>query len=213
MVDARSTRHASDLAKGFDVPIIHVNADDPEACVAAVRLAMAYQEKFREDVLIDLVGYRRHGHNEGDEPTYTQPQMYERIRALPTVRERYAATLAERGVVSAEAAKSEAEAAYQRLVEVQQKFKAGMGKAVPAEPIPAERSSGMEVETAVAGGAAQRDQRAAADLASGLHGKSQAQEAAGAAPLGAGSRGRHRLGPRRGSGACPRCWSRGFRSG
>jgi 2-oxoglutarate dehydrogenase E1 component len=150
MVDARSTRHASDLAKGFDVPIIHVNADDPEACVAAVRLAMAYKEKFREDVLIDLVGYRRHGHNEGDEPNYTQPQMYERIRALPTVREIYAASLAERGVVSADAAKSEAEAAYQRLVEVQQNFKAGMGKAVPAEPIPAERSSGMEVETAVA---------------------------------------------------------------
>jgi 2-oxoglutarate dehydrogenase E1 component len=149
MVDARSTRHASDLAKGFDVPIIHVNADDPEACVAAVRLAMAYKEKFREDVLIDLVGYRRHGHNEGDEPNYTQPQMYERIRALPTVREIYAASLAERGVVSADAAKSAAEAAYQRLVDVQQNFKAGMGKAVPAEPAPAERSSGMEVETAV----------------------------------------------------------------
>jgi len=149
MVDARSTRHASDLAKGFDVPIIHVNADDPEACVAAVRLAMAYREKFREDVLIDLVGYRRHGHNEGDEPNYTQPQMYERIRALPTVREIYAASLAERGVVSGDAAKSAAEAAYQRLVDVQQNFKAGMGKAVPAEAAPAERSSGMEVETAV----------------------------------------------------------------
>ena len=74
--DARSTRHASDLAKGFDVPIIHVNADDPEACLSAVRLAMAYRAKFRSDVLIDLVGYRRHGHNEGDEPAYTQPIMY-----------------------------------------------------------------------------------------------------------------------------------------
>ena len=65
MFDSRSTRHASDLAKGFDVPIIHVNADDAEACLSAVRLAMAYREKFHEDVLIDLVGYRRHGHNEG----------------------------------------------------------------------------------------------------------------------------------------------------
>ncbi len=84
--DARSTRHASDLAKGFDIPIIHVNADDPEACLSAVRLAMAYREKFRGDVLIDLVGYRRWGHNEGDEPGYTQPTMYARIRDLATAR-------------------------------------------------------------------------------------------------------------------------------
>ncbi|HEV8600605.1 MAG TPA: 2-oxo acid dehydrogenase subunit E2, partial [Gemmatimonadales bacterium] len=66
MADARSTRHASDLAKGFDIPIIHVNADDAEACLAAVRLAMQYRQEFRRDVLIDLVGYRRWGHNEGD---------------------------------------------------------------------------------------------------------------------------------------------------
>ena len=83
MEDARSTRYASDLAKGFDIPIIHVNADDAEACLAAVRLAMAYRDRFHQDVLIDLVGYRRHGHNEGDEPAYTQPLMYERIKSLP----------------------------------------------------------------------------------------------------------------------------------
>src|SRR5690606_33675948 len=93
--DARSTRHASDLAKGFDIPIIHVNADDPEACLSAVRLAMAFRENFRGDVLIDLVGYRRWGHNEGDEPGYTQPTMYARIKDLPTVRARYAGLLAE----------------------------------------------------------------------------------------------------------------------
>jgi 2-oxoglutarate dehydrogenase E1 component len=149
VVDARSTRHASDLAKGFDVPIIHVNADDAEACMDAVRLAMAYREKFREDVLIDLVGYRRHGHNEGDEPNYTQPKMYERIRALPTVRELYAARLTERGVLGADAAKAEAEAAYQRLVDVQQKFKATTGRAAPTEPPSPDRSSGLEVETAL----------------------------------------------------------------
>ena len=90
MEDARSTRYAIDLAKGFDIPIIHVNADDAEACLSAVRLAMAYRDRFRQDVVIDLVGYRRHGHNEGDEPAYTQPLMYERIRNLPTVRELYA---------------------------------------------------------------------------------------------------------------------------
>ena len=81
--DGRSTRHSSDLAKGFDVPIIHVNADDIEACRTAARLAMAFRERFGRDVLIDLVGYRRWGHNEGDEPAYTQPQMYERIAEHP----------------------------------------------------------------------------------------------------------------------------------
>ena len=66
--DSRSTRYASDLAKGFDVPIIHVNADDVEACIAAIRLAMGFREKFGRDAVIDLIGYRRFGHNETDEP-------------------------------------------------------------------------------------------------------------------------------------------------
>ena len=79
--DARSTRWASDLAKGFDVPIIHVNADDVAACIAAVRLAFAFRQEFGHDVVIDLIGYRRFGHNEADEPAYTQPEMYARIKA------------------------------------------------------------------------------------------------------------------------------------
>ena len=78
--DARSTRWASDLAKGFDVPIIHVNADDVEACIAAVRLAFAFRQEFGHDVLIDLIGYRRFGHNEADEPAYTQPEMSAKIK-------------------------------------------------------------------------------------------------------------------------------------
>ena len=73
--DSRSTRWASDLAKGFDVPIIHVNADDVEACISAVRLAFAFRQEFGHDVMIDLIGYRRFGHNEADEPAYTQPEM------------------------------------------------------------------------------------------------------------------------------------------
>ena len=85
--DARSTTYASDLAKGFEIPVVHVNADDPEACMAAARMAYAYREKFNKDFMIDLVGYRRFGHNEGDEPAYTQPVMYETIRDHPTVRE------------------------------------------------------------------------------------------------------------------------------
>jgi 2-oxoglutarate dehydrogenase E1 component len=150
MVDSRSTRHASDLAKGFDIPIIHVNADDAEACLAAVRLAMAYRERFHEDVLIDLVGYRRHGHNEGDEPAYTQPLMYERIRTLPTVRSRYAALLAERGLLTEAEAEQQYAASYQRLVEIQQAYKSSMGKAVAQEPSrSADRSSGVEPVTAV----------------------------------------------------------------
>ena len=92
----RSTRYSSDLAKGFDMPIIHVNADDPEAAISAVRLALAYRRRFGHDVVIDLVGYRRFGHNEQDEPAYTQPLMVEQIDAHPTVRELYAGSWSRR---------------------------------------------------------------------------------------------------------------------
>jgi 2-oxoglutarate dehydrogenase E1 component len=98
--DSRSTLYASDLAKGFKIPIIHVNADDPEACLAAAQLAFAYRAEFQKDFLIDLIGYRRYGHNEVDEPDFTQPVMYKIVRAHPTVRALYAKTLVERGVVS-----------------------------------------------------------------------------------------------------------------
>ena len=150
MEDARSTRYASDLAKGFDIPIIHVNADDPEASLAAVRLAMAYRDRFNQDMLIDLVGYRRHGHNEGDEPAYTQPVMYERIRALPSVRERYAGALVEAGVLTQEESDREAEQAYQRLVDIQQSFKASTGRSVTKEREVRLGGAGQEVETALA---------------------------------------------------------------
>jgi 2-oxoglutarate dehydrogenase E1 component len=96
-----STLYASGLARGFKIPIVHVNADDPEACVAAARLAFGYRMKFRRDVLIDLVGYRRYGHNEGDEPAFTQPALYKKIAAHPTVRETWAHTLEARGTIAA----------------------------------------------------------------------------------------------------------------
>ncbi len=98
--DSRSTFYASDLAKGYGIPVVHVNADDPEACLASVRLAMAYRARFRDDFVIDLVGYRRHGHNEGDEPFYTQPVLYRTITEHPTVRTLFADTLRGEGVVS-----------------------------------------------------------------------------------------------------------------
>src|SRR5215210_4766257 len=87
--EGRSTPYAADMAKGFNVPIIHVNADDPEACVAAVRLAMAYRERWGRDVVIDLIGYRRFGHNETDEPAYTQPLMAQKIKEHPPVSQLY----------------------------------------------------------------------------------------------------------------------------
>jgi len=150
MEDARSTRYASDLAKGFDIPIIHVNGDDAEACLSAVRLAMAYRDRFHQDVLIDLVGYRRHGHNEGDEPTYTQPVMYERIKALPTTRELYARALVASGTITQEEADRQATEAYQRLVDIQQGFKASMSRGAPSESQHKTVGPGLEVDTALA---------------------------------------------------------------
>ena len=100
--EGRSTRYSSDLAKGFDAPIIHVNADDPEAAISAVRLALAFRRRFCNDVVIDLVGYRRHGHNETDEPAYTQPLMAKKIKAQPSVLQQFSAALAEEGVVERE---------------------------------------------------------------------------------------------------------------
>jgi 2-oxoglutarate dehydrogenase E1 component len=122
--EGRSTRYSSDLAKGFDIPIVHVNADDPEAAVCAIRLAMAYRQEFGHDIVVDLIGYRRFGHNEQDEAAYTQPLMVAQIAAQPTVREKYAAQLVEEGVVSAEQAaavfdevQAELRAAHDRLKE------------------------------------------------------------------------------------------------
>ncbi len=97
--DEYSTSYASGLARGFKIPIIHVNADDPEACVEAARIAIAFRRQFQRDFLIDLIGYRRHGHNEGDEPAFTQPLMYKKIAEQPTVRQIWANTLVERKAI------------------------------------------------------------------------------------------------------------------
>jgi 2-oxoglutarate dehydrogenase E1 component len=147
--DGRSTRYSSDLAKGFDVPIIHVNADDPEAAVAAIRLAMGFRRRFGHDVVIDLVGYRRHGHNEGDEPAYTQPLMAERIKQHPTVREQYAERLVEEGVITQEEADRLAAAVGDSLRLAHEALKASFGApaATPSERTPP--TNGSDVITAV----------------------------------------------------------------
>jgi 2-oxoglutarate dehydrogenase E1 component len=100
--DARSTPYAADMAKGFNIPIVHVNADDVEACSAAVRLAMAFRERWGRDIVIDVIGYRRYGHNETDEPAYTQPAVAAKIKAHPPVSELYAEKLVEAGTVARE---------------------------------------------------------------------------------------------------------------
>ncbi|MEA2763888.1 MAG: 2-oxoglutarate dehydrogenase component [Gemmatimonadaceae bacterium] len=111
-IDGRSTHYASDLAKGFEVPIIHVNADDAESCVHVTRLGIEYRAKFGKDFLIDVVGYRRHGHNETDEPSFTQPELYKRIRSHPSPREVWGSRLVAEGLVTdAEVKKLDADAA------------------------------------------------------------------------------------------------------
>jgi 2-oxoglutarate dehydrogenase E1 component len=104
--ESYSTSYASGLARGFKIPIVHVNADDPAACLEAARLAWEYRARFGLDFLIDLIGYRRYGHNEGDEPAFTQPLMYRAVAAHKTVREGFAEQLAEQGSVSRERADS-----------------------------------------------------------------------------------------------------------
>ena len=121
--DARSTRYASDLAKGFDVPIVHVNADDVDACIAAVHLAVDFRRAFSRDVLIDLIGYRRFGHNEQDEPAYTQPQMAEKIKSHPTVRELFANKLVNQGVLTADQSRAMVDEAGERLGEARRAVK------------------------------------------------------------------------------------------
>ena len=130
--DGRSTRYSSDLAKGFDFPIIHVNADDAEAALSAVRLAMEFRRRFCTDVVIDLVGYRRYGHNEQDEPAYTQPLMAARIAQQPSVREEYAKALVEEGALSQEEVDALSAQVEARLKEAHERLKATFGEAVPA---------------------------------------------------------------------------------
>jgi 2-oxoglutarate decarboxylase len=151
--DARSTTWASDLAKGFDVPIFHVNADDVAACVTAVRLAFAFRQEFGHDVLIDLIGYRRFGHNEADEPAYTQPEMYQVIKKHPPVRELFAKQLIEQQVVSEQQSTEMTDSVWAELTDDHQKLKARIAAAREVEHATGEyqldRTASPEVKTAV----------------------------------------------------------------
>ncbi|MGH7582504.1 MAG: multifunctional oxoglutarate decarboxylase/oxoglutarate dehydrogenase thiamine pyrophosphate-binding subunit/dihydrolipoyllysine-residue succinyltransferase subunit [Gemmatimonadales bacterium] len=148
--EGRSTRYSSDLAKGFDIPIIHVNADDAEASLAAVRLAMAYRMRFHSDVLIDLVGYRRHGHNEGDEASFTQPIMATKIKTHPTLRRLYATTLEQAGILAANEADALAQQLYERLIEIQTAFRAARPEPAIAPAESGHTDAAADFETGVA---------------------------------------------------------------
>jgi 2-oxoglutarate decarboxylase len=152
--DARSTTWASDLAKGFDVPIIHVNADDVAACISAVRLAFAFRQEFGHDVLIDLIGYRRFGHNEADEPAYTQPEMYQVIKKHPSVRELLARQLIDQEVVSEQESTEMTDEVWSVLTDAHQHLKERIAAAKDIEHATGEyqldRTPSPEVRTAVA---------------------------------------------------------------
>ncbi len=143
-----STSYASGLARGFKIPIFHVNADDPEAAIEIARMSAAYRARFKRDTLIDLVGYRRHGHNEGDEPSFTQPAMYKIIASHPTVREIWAKTLEARGVVTADQA---AALVKKHMTTLEQAYQT-VQKNAPAQehyPEPPPRGVARQAKTAV----------------------------------------------------------------
>lgn len=111
--DARSTRYSSDAAKSIKAPVLLVNGDDVEACVSALDISLRYRQEFKQDVVIDMICYRRYGHNEGDEPAFTQPVMYDVIKGHPTLKTIYAARLADENVQTA----AETEAKYQEKID------------------------------------------------------------------------------------------------
>jgi 2-oxoglutarate dehydrogenase E1 component len=147
--EGRSTRYSSDLAKGFDVPIMHVNADHPEACLAAVRLAMAYRDQYHDDVVIDLIGYRRHGHNEGDEPAYTQPRLYATISNHPTAGTSWARRLVDESVVTEEEVREVDDRIAHRLREAQDAVKAEEPPPLDEEDAVVEAAEKQEPGTAL----------------------------------------------------------------
>jgi 2-oxoglutarate dehydrogenase E1 component len=146
--ELRSSLHASDLAVGFEMPVIHVNADDPYACIEAARTAFAYRQKFNKDFVINLIGYRRHGHNEGDEPRFTQPLMYREIDQHPSVRKLWARRLEEQKVIEAGRADQLLQGYMNQLQQESEKLDAekSLFEPVPAAP---PRGAAQKVRTAI----------------------------------------------------------------
>jgi 2-oxoglutarate dehydrogenase E1 component len=147
-VDGRSTHYSSDLAKGFEVPIVHVNAEDANTCIRVIQLGVEYRAKFGKDFLVDLIGYRRHGHNETDEPAFTQPAMYVQIKGHPSPREVWGQRLIEEGVVTADDVKAFDTEFSSKLEQIQSGASASDGeKSTEGEAIhPRDEVSGDSIE-------------------------------------------------------------------
>ncbi|MBC7532758.1 MAG: 2-oxoglutarate dehydrogenase E1 component [Oligoflexus sp.] len=139
--EARSSRYASNMAKIIRAPVFHVNADDPEAVIWVAQLSVAYRQKFNCDIVIDLIGYRRHGHNETDEPTFTQPLMYKKIKAHPTVLTIYSEKLVKEGVFSAEEIQKQSKDFRDMMQDSMEKVRGGLVKIT--QSIPKEFESAM----------------------------------------------------------------------
>ncbi len=146
--ELRSSLHASDLAVGFEMPVIHVNADDPYACIEAARTAFAYRQKFHKDFVINLIGYRRYGHNEGDEPRFTQPVMYQKIDSHPTVRQLWAKRLEEDNVILPGHADEIFQGFMNRLQQENEKLDAEKSLFEPVPP-PPPRGAAQKVKTSI----------------------------------------------------------------
>ena len=146
--EMRSSQFVSDLAKGFEIPVLHVNADDPLACLEAASTALAYRLAFNKDFMIDLIGYRRYGHNEGDEPAFTQPVMYARIDQHPSVRRQWAETLVQAGELPAGRPDELVSQGMQALQAVHESLKAEKALVEPY-PQPPPPGAARHVPTAV----------------------------------------------------------------
>jgi 2-oxoglutarate dehydrogenase E1 component len=146
--ESRSSLHASDLAEGFEIPVIHVNADDPIACIEAARTAFAYRHEFRKDFMINLIGYRRYGHNEGDEPRFTQPAMYRKIDEHPRIRQIWAERLKQEGTLQAGEAEEFLQTDLKMLQEANDQLDPEVALVEPV-PKPPPRGAAQKVKTAV----------------------------------------------------------------
>ncbi|CAG9620214.1 2-oxoglutarate dehydrogenase E1 component [Sutcliffiella rhizosphaerae] len=149
--DSRSTKYASDLAKGYEIPVIHVNADDPESCLSVMVFAYEYRKKFKKDIVIDLVGYRRFGHNEMDDANVTQPLLYEKINNHPNIADKYGKELVSRGTVTEDDVKSKKTDFMQKLQRIFDELRKEDENNVKIKQVPKPISDQVpELDTAVA---------------------------------------------------------------
>ena len=169
--EARSTPYSTDIARGVQAPIFHVNGDDPDACIRAVQIAFDFRQQYKKDVVIDMICYRRHGHNEADDPSYTQPILYRKIKQHPSVAAIYAERLVREGVIPA----SEPAAMRRRAAErLEKAFQAAQKKAERFEPqelsaVAKEEIGGFCPRTAVNRATIERAVRALTTLPEGFH--------------------------------------------